>query len=286
MKKIFLTSVLAISMIVPAMAETTAPDIAAGATSASCDSGTLNTTSGESTLSAQWTANTINLKWYNGETEFIPSNNAAKTCTYDGGITLPASAPRRTGYNFAGWQVKQVKQALFDLSTLADKIDITGESRYARGTYENADYCTAYGNGTVNTDGPDVCTEESAALSDISMHQWKTKFSYGTVKGIARCSTTPGTNWLETGNPADSGGGQYCWCQATGYATSGSNSFANVSSPSWVFYDDVGYADTCAMRCADYCAGDVRHDSDFRSAVFGVEVVEPEPEPGPGPEFD
>nr|MBQ0091316.1 InlB B-repeat-containing protein [Candidatus Enterousia merdequi] len=51
-----------------------------------------------------WTANTINLKWYNGETEF-----ATNTCTYDGGITLPASAPRRTGYNFAGWQVKITK---------------------------------------------------------------------------------------------------------------------------------------------------------------------------------
>ena len=61
---IFLTSALAISMIVPSFAETTASDIAAGAESASCDSGTLNTTDGTSTLSAQWTANTITLKFY------------------------------------------------------------------------------------------------------------------------------------------------------------------------------------------------------------------------------
>nr|MBQ0091232.1 InlB B-repeat-containing protein [Candidatus Enterousia merdequi] len=262
MKKIFLTSALAISMIVPAMAETTAPNIAAGAESATCDSGTLNTTDGTSTLSAQWTANTINLKWYNGETEF-----ATNTCTYDGGITLPASEPTKTGYNFAGWQVKQ---ALFDLRTLADKIDINGESRYARVTYENADHCFAYGNGTVGGKGPDVCTEESTALSDISMHQWKTKFSYGTVKGIARCSTTPETDWGEIGNPADSGGGGYCWCQASGYDAGNSGSYANVSSPSWVFSFNNGDAGLCAYGCANSCASRVQEYSRFRSAVFGV----------------
>nr|MBQ0091531.1 hypothetical protein [Candidatus Enterousia merdequi] len=95
MKKIFLTSALAISMIVPAMAETTAPDIAAGAESATCDSGTLNTTDGTSTLSAQWTANEITLKFYGYNNEQFATN----TCIYDGGITLPSGAPTRTGYN-------------------------------------------------------------------------------------------------------------------------------------------------------------------------------------------
>nr|MBQ0091033.1 hypothetical protein [Candidatus Enterousia merdequi] len=262
MKRIFLTSALAISMIVPAFAETTAPDIEAGATSASCDSGTLNTTDGTSTLSAQWTANEINLKWYNGETEF-----ATNTCTYDGGITLPASAPQRVGYNFAGWQV------LFDLSTLADKIDINGYILASRNA--NSDNCYHVNENTGDTVASKTCTE--SIFADYNANEWRVGFEYGTVKGIARCSTTPG-GVLETGNPADSGGGQYCWCQATGYATSGSNSFANVSSPSWVFYDDRDYAGLCAYGCAGLCAYGVWDDSGFRSAVFGLEIEYEEPE--------
>ena len=75
--------------------------IAPSATNADCDSETLETNSGSTTLTAQWTANTITLNWYNGDTQY-PTN----TCTYDSGITLP-SQPTKTGYNFVGWKVKE-----------------------------------------------------------------------------------------------------------------------------------------------------------------------------------
>nr|MBQ0091462.1 InlB B-repeat-containing protein [Candidatus Enterousia merdequi] len=256
MKHIFLTSALAISMIVPSFAETTAPDIAAGAESASCDSGTLNTTDGTSTLSAQWTANEINLKWYNGETEF-----ATNTCTYDGGITLPSNEPTRTGYNFAGWQVKQ---ALFDLSTLANKIDIDGYILAFRNA--NSDWCVHANDNTGDVVESDTCTE--SIFADYNANEWRAGFEYGTVKGKAVCANNAG-EWATAGTPEGTGG-QYCWCQASGYDAGNSGSFANVSSPSWVFSYDVGSADSCAYRCAYDCAGRVRNGSDFRSAVFGV----------------
>nr|MBQ0091588.1 InlB B-repeat-containing protein [Candidatus Enterousia merdequi] len=74
--------------------------IAPSATNADCDSETLETNSGSTTLTAQWTANTITLNWYNGDTQY-----STNTCTYDSGITLP-SQPTKTGYNFAGWRVR------------------------------------------------------------------------------------------------------------------------------------------------------------------------------------
>nr|MBQ0091103.1 hypothetical protein [Candidatus Enterousia merdequi] len=75
--------------------------IAANATNADCDSETLETNSGSTTLTAQWTANTITLKWYNGDKQY-----STNTCTYDSGITLP-SQPTKTGYNLpAGVFVK------------------------------------------------------------------------------------------------------------------------------------------------------------------------------------
>nr|MBQ0091188.1 InlB B-repeat-containing protein [Candidatus Enterousia merdequi] len=75
--------------------------IAPSATNADCDSETLETNSGSTTLTAEWTANTITLKWYNGDTQY-----STNTCTYDSGITLPLQ-PTKTGYNFVGWKVKE-----------------------------------------------------------------------------------------------------------------------------------------------------------------------------------
>ena len=59
MKKITLTSILALCMACPAMA-----NIDKDASTATCDSSTIGTTSGPANLQADWTANTINLDWY------------------------------------------------------------------------------------------------------------------------------------------------------------------------------------------------------------------------------
>ena len=97
MKKTLLTSILTITLTLPAMAE-----ITSGAT---CDTTNLGQSENNSTanVEADWTANTININWWSDNTSNTPFSQT--TCTYDGTITLPQTAPTRTGYTFAGWQL-------------------------------------------------------------------------------------------------------------------------------------------------------------------------------------
>jgi hypothetical protein len=88
-----------------AFAETT--DIGANATSADCTEPTLGTYSGDANMEAKWTANTVQLRWYDGysDTQITPTNTSANNCTYDSVLTIPDNPPERIGYNFAGWTV-------------------------------------------------------------------------------------------------------------------------------------------------------------------------------------
>jgi uncharacterized repeat protein (TIGR02543 family) len=260
-QNLLLTGILTIAISCPAFA-----DIAANANSAKCDNGTLDTYQGESTLQAQWTANTINLVFYDGETKL-----SSGTCTYDGGIELPED-PTKTGYEFDGWKVRraaaapsQPQQTTFDLSTLSEYIDTSGDD-YSSKNFAGS-FCN-YGNNDAEDEIYSYTCNESI-FTGLSTGEWKTTFEYGTVKGEALCSSTPGT-WAQTGTPTETGGGKYCWCKATGFAEPNSSSYQNVSSSSWVFYFDRDSADDCADYCAYECSYVVNFDGDFRRAVFGV----------------
>lgn len=64
------------------------------------------TTASNATCVLQWTQNTIDLSWSsNGGNTYTVSNDAAKTCTYEGAVTLPTNNPTRTGYTFSGWKL-------------------------------------------------------------------------------------------------------------------------------------------------------------------------------------
>ena len=56
-------------------------------------------------MQANWDANTIDLHWYNGDTE-ITVPTASQSCTYDGTLTPPATIPTKTGYTFKGWTIR------------------------------------------------------------------------------------------------------------------------------------------------------------------------------------
>jgi hypothetical protein len=216
----------------------------------------------------------------NNGTTITPTNGAAGTCSYDGAITLPTNTMTKTGYEFAGWRVKP----LFDLSSLFGTNDIctNADSSYARATHNNKEVCYAYGTNTVNSSSIEVCTNESN-LSDVEMYQWKTKFSYGTIKGEARCSTQhPTTFWYNNNytftsdhfattitDETGQAGAQYCWCKATDFARPNNSSYREVASSSWVFqFLDSTYK--CGANCAFRCAEIVRTDSRYRGALFGV----------------
>ena len=82
-----------------------ASGIDANTNSAPCTNNTLETYSGNSNLQADWQPNTINLRWYN-ENERLTVQSSAQSCVYDGTLTIPSTQPTRTGYTFAGWEVK------------------------------------------------------------------------------------------------------------------------------------------------------------------------------------
>ena len=104
MKKLFLTSAIIAVMSCPAIALDANNHIQPSPTN-DCVESTLGTATGPANLEADWTANTINLEWYNEDTKLtVPTTS--NTCTYDGGITLPSTNPTKTGYTFKGWKVR------------------------------------------------------------------------------------------------------------------------------------------------------------------------------------
>ena len=99
MKKVLL---LILSLFVsPAFAS----GINANSASAPCTNNTLETYSGNTNLAADWQPNEIQLRWYN-ENERLTVQQSAQSCVYDGTLTIPSTQPTRTGYTFAGWEVK------------------------------------------------------------------------------------------------------------------------------------------------------------------------------------
>ena len=103
--------------------------------------------------------------------------------------------------------------------------------------------------------------------SDLNNGEWAVTFSYGTVKGMAKCSETNG-DYATVGNPSNTTG-QYCWCGATIYTQNGGNA-CNVAPSLWVFNSDVQYVSNCELYCANSCAYGVGTYADFRRAMFGV----------------
>ena len=116
----------------------------------------------------------------------------------------------------------------------------------------------------------------------------------GVMYGIAKCTSVAGTfaNKLPVASeakfyelPAPVGQAEregyerenfkQCWCRASAVGVPGDDGDpANgavypVGSSSWVFYYTLSSAADCAYACALYCAGSVRYNASFRSAVFG-----------------
>ena len=70
---------------------------------ATCDTDTLETSTGPVQLRADFTPEVINLKWYNGDTR-VNVATASNSCTYDTAISLPTN-PTKPGYKFKGWNI-------------------------------------------------------------------------------------------------------------------------------------------------------------------------------------
>ena len=250
----------------------------------------LETYTGPANLTAQWGPNEIQLRWYNNNTQIIPAV-ASQTCDYAGGLTIPATAPSRVGYNFAGWHVRE----LMSFSSLSLS---TGSAAYGKGTSSltsDTSICYWY-NPSISNDwqgGNNATCKTNSKFTELENHEWKTEFSNGTLYGMAHCSKKPGNHssytWPQTSdttiaqwqtttvNELDTYSGtgvaseaKYCWCKATGWKASNQSTVKGSSSPlAWVFRSDAaGSASDCANDCARLCAFTAQNYSAFRAALF------------------
>ena len=231
--------------------------IASSANTAPCTNTTLETYSGNSNLSADWQPNEIKLRWYNGNT-LMDVQSSANTCTYDGTLAVPSTAPNRTGYTFTGWTVRP------EINFATIPTNINGTERWAKGWYENADYCIY----DTNTGSAwNVNCDSDATYNELQTYEWEVYYEHGVLYGMSLCSTTSGS-WGQPGTPTI-GTGQYCWCKATGYKATNASVISGSSSVlSWVFCPINGSDVDCTKSCADLCANRTAYNYAFRAALF------------------
>ena len=259
MKKLFLTSAIIAVMSYPAIALDENNHIQPSPTN-DCVESTLGTATGPANLEADWTANTINLEWYNEDTKLtVPTTS--NTCRYDGGIILPSTNPTKTGYTFSGWQVRAPQCLPSDFN------------------YDNITTSSPIGYATLN--GNAGSKETDYGLT-VGSGEWAVDYgSAGVIKGMAKCSAKSGesngykwnnasSEWTASESELTSAGdGKYCWCQITGYDADKDKNYCPVASSSWVLNFGSGSASDCARNCAGSCTDSVRYSSSFPAALFG-----------------
>ena len=231
-----------------------ASGINANTNSAPCTNTTLETYSGNSNLQADWAPNTINLRWYNNNT-LMDVQTAANTCTYDGALAVPSTAPTRTGYTFDGWTVRPE----YDFSTFTVK---TGAEAWGKTKNGNCWY------GDRRTDSnASHQVQCNSNFDDLERGEWKNSFSYGTIYGMTMCSSTAGTTRGEIGTPVETTNGEYCWCKVTGYIPSNSNiKYAPSNAVPWVY---TYKPSNCKAGCADWCAWSFIGSNNMQNHGFG-----------------
>ena len=218
-------------------------------------------------------ANVITINWNGATAAAIAANNAGTT-VYGGDIRTPQSydpSQVPAGKRFIGWKFR--KQVSFDLSTLDASINTTWDTEHVSWTpiSTNDGYTTTKNFGSDNT----------ATFELTRPGQWADKFSYGTVRGEARCSTKAGDNhsyawggdssdwWTTESALTGNGTGRYCWCRATQYQTNGESTWQNVSSSGWSFVFTQADASMCLIYCARSCANGMTYAS-FRQAIYDI----------------
>ena len=251
----------------------TDPDISVNDTgSGMCVYDVLDTYSGAAGFKANWEANNIKLRWYNGNTLITPGNDSANDCDYNGGLNVPSNTLTRTGYTFSGW----TKRPEYNFATLTVSQDGTHHW-----SHNNGDVCRQ---GTTGM-GDSVSCSSNNAFAELGQYEFRTQFSWGDIYGSAYCSAKSGnggsnswnndsSNWLATYDELGSATGtkQYCWCQLTGYKPTGTTTLyrpISVSVPSvYVFCRDRDTASGCAHYCAANCGLYLLRENNFREKLF------------------
>ena len=179
----------------------------------------------------------------------VTSTNS-NSCTYGTGINLPTN-PTKTGYKFTGWKV--VPQ--YDFSTLPTDIPQRSCGRYSKG-YDSSIETEVCGWGENGE-----CTSD---FDDLNINEWKTTCGFGTVYGMALCSSTAGGGALQAGTPSESTPGGYCWCKVTGFIPTGQTIKYKSTNTPWVA---LGPYTNCLSSCIVQCQPTVNQT--YRAILFG-----------------
>ena len=255
MKKLFITTLILGAVTIDVFAT----GLNANETTAPCDNDTLGQTSGTVNMEIDWQPNTIDIRWYNGNTLLNPTNTDANTCAYGGDLYLP-DAPTRKGYTFDGWELRpQYNFSLLDTSINGTEYWAKVKDNYTG--QENVKEC--------NHNASYQSCNARVAYKELQYHEWKVSFDYGTIYGMGKCSTT--TGYASVRDSINETTGNYCWCKATGFKPLNSDTiYAPSEKLSWVAYASAESAIYCLYRCSVYCAYAVNVNFEkFRPKLFG-----------------
>jgi hypothetical protein len=258
-----------------------ATGIGANDTTASCDNETLGQTSGTANVEIDWQPNTINITWYNDDTQ-LTVQSSAQSCVYDDDLYLPSTQPTKTGYTFKGWTI----QPRYDFVELGNLFDGGGSSwsidkPLSVSPYHPDNNCM-YTNGMTNRQYRDCSI---SIYNDLQVGKWKAVDGYGaTIYGEGKCSAKSGdnnndtwnnasSNWLATREQLDNVNGEkrYCWCRLTGYKPNGVDTiYGSSNTMPWIFETDRSSVNSCEVVCAMFCSAKFISYSGLRNALFGI----------------
>ncbi|MCQ2562602.1 MAG: hypothetical protein MJ158_03250, partial [Alphaproteobacteria bacterium] len=142
-----------------------------------------------------------------------------------------------------------------DIATKLESLGISGDNATS---WSNEYYYRNIGEGSCYDYDNNIsshCSSNSMDPGDFEL-----KYSYGTVKGQATCTTTFGTNVI--GTPVEnSDDEEFCWCSITGFTPTGGTLQKLSSAHVYVGTCRDVVCPSCASSCAHYCASDLSYSS-------------------------
>lgn len=233
-----------------------ASGIDANATSAPCDNATLETYGGTANVEINWEPNTIQTRWYDGNTLIDTTNTNADSCVYDDVLNVPPTPTNRTGYTFNGWTVRPEMDFAATIPT-----NVHGQEGWAKMNGNCSHYYTNPSETLIYE------AECDSNFDELGQREWKTKYGHGTLYGMSGCSTVSGT-YAQSGRPTI-GSGQNCWCKVTGYKQVNSDViFGSLFTLDWVFMSAKTSEELCLLDCPIRCAINAQWKPDFLTALF------------------
>ena len=230
--------------------------------STSCNNSGLGNTasSGSATVNAVFEANEIDLVWYNDGAEIA---NAQGSCVYDSTIT-PPTLQSKTGYTFGGWtRVNACPANTF--TNLDPSIYTTYDADFVAWKPINGS------NGSTvaqELDNGYLAAGEDRSSELDNNGEYLATLSYGTIKGLAKCSETNGGYRGSSGNPSDTEGAN-CWCSVIGFTPAGGE-YCSSMSKRWAFYYRYGQPEYCLNGCARDCTSVFTYaNTEVKATMFG-----------------